>query len=141
MISLILSSFFWGYLLSQLVPSYFARVLGIKWTVFAFMGLATLATLLTAVAPWLSDVLQILMKRQVWPVNIFIQLRFLVGIGSGIFFPTVIAMCAAWAPATQRSTLVGICFSGMYFGVLLPSFHFPSSSLDKTIFSRKNMGY
>jgi len=65
----ILGSFFYGYMVSQIPGGLLAEQFGGKWVLFGFLGLSSLATLLTPAAARLS-------------VGLLIVLRVLVGIGS-----------------------------------------------------------
>lgn len=68
----ILGAFFYGYLVSQIPGGLLAERYGGKWVLTIFLGISTVATLLTPLAAQLSFVLLII-------------LRVLVGIGSVSF--------------------------------------------------------
>ncbi|XP_063235471.1 LOW QUALITY PROTEIN: putative inorganic phosphate cotransporter [Bacillus rossius redtenbacheri] len=104
---LILSSFYWGYVISHLPGGLLAERfggkyclgLGILWT-----AVFTLLTPLTAAwggASWL------------------LGLRFLEGLGEGPTFPAINAMLAQWAPPTERSRIGSIVFSGSLVGTVV----------------------
>lgn len=99
----ILGSFFYGYMVSQIPGGLLAEQFGGKWVLFGFLGLSSVATLLTPLAARLSFVLLII-------------LRVLVGIGSGALFPAMHAMWGKWAPPMERSKLTSITYAGCMMG-------------------------
>ena len=58
----ILGSFFYGYLVSQIPGGLLAERFGAKWIIAGFLGLSTVATLLTPVASHISFVLLIVLR-------------------------------------------------------------------------------
>lgn len=99
----ILGAFFYGYLVSQIPGGLLAERYGGKWILVIFLGISTLATLLTPLAAQLSFVL-------------LIVLRVFVGIGSGALFPAMHAMLGQWAPPLERSLLCGLTYAGTMMG-------------------------
>lgn len=99
----ILGSFFYGYMISQIPGGLLAEQFGGKWVLFGFLGLSSVATLLTPIAARLS-------------FGLLIVLRVLVGIGSGALFPAMHAMWGKWAPPLERSKLTSITYAGCMMG-------------------------
>jgi ACS family sodium-dependent inorganic phosphate cotransporter-like MFS transporter 5 len=98
-----LGAFFYGYLISQVPGGLLAEHFGAKWIIAGFLGLSTVATLLTPIASHTSFVLLII-------------LRILCGIGSGALFPAMHAMLGQWAPPMERSKLCGLVMAGTMMG-------------------------
>lgn len=105
----ILGAFFYGYTVSQIPGGLMAEQFGGKWVVFGFLGLSSVATLLTPVAARFS-------------FAALIVLRVFVGIGSGALFPAMHSMWGKWAPPMERSKLAGLTYAGCMIGnvVTLP---------------------
>lgn len=99
----ILGSFFYGYLISQIPGGLLAERFGAKWVIAGFLGLSTVATLLTPVASRIS-------------FGLLIVLRVLCGIGSGVLFPAMHAMLGQWAPPMERSFLGSMVVAGTMMG-------------------------
>ncbi|KAL1129021.1 hypothetical protein AAG570_013553 [Ranatra chinensis] len=101
---LILSSFFWGYVVMQLPGGLIAERFGGKYTLAAGMLTSTLATLLTpAVA-------------RTWGAVGLIILRFALGLGQGPLYPSLNVLLAQWAPEKERGRLGAIVFAGAQIG-------------------------
>ena len=100
--------FFAGYLISQLPASFMATIFGPKRVMLASISLSTACTLLQ---PPLAQ----LVGRSSAHWTFFI-LRFLNGLGSGVFFPVFTDLLAQWTPPCERTKLVGTSFAGMYIG-------------------------
>ncbi|XP_051774833.1 sialin isoform X3 [Erpetoichthys calabaricus] len=93
----ILSSFFYGYILTQVPGGYLAGYFGGK----LFLGLGVLVTAaLTLLTPLAASL----------GVPYLVILRALEGFGEGVTYPAMNAMWAKWAPPLERSRLM--TFSG-----------------------------
>uniref|UniRef100_A0A8C5G956 Sialin n=1 Tax=Gouania willdenowi TaxID=441366 RepID=A0A8C5G956_GOUWI len=102
----ILSSFFYGYIITQIPGGYLAGRLGPKWLMgFGILG-TVVFTLLTPVAADLG-------------AAYLIVLRALEGVGEGVTFPAMYAMWAAWAPPLERSRLLTITYIGAQMGTVV----------------------
>ncbi|MGE0621094.1 MAG: ACS family MFS transporter [Pseudomonadales bacterium] len=99
----VLSSFFAGYLLTQVAGGWLAERYGGK--VVLGMGVVfwSLFTLLTPVAA-AGGMLALLVTRV------------LMGMGEGVTFPSIYAMFGRWVPTTERSRAIGILFSMIPLG-------------------------
>ncbi|XP_054264712.1 sialin-like [Macrosteles quadrilineatus] len=101
----ILSSFFYGYILTQVLGGWLACQYG---GVRLFgMGVLTTAalTLLTPLAAKMH-------------VYLLILVRILEGMFEGVTYPAMLGVWARWAPPCERSRLVMITLSGSYFGTV-----------------------
>ncbi|XP_066138412.1 sialin [Euwallacea fornicatus] len=101
----ILSSFFYGYITTQLLGGYLAAKFGGK--VIFGSGVAVTAAL-TLVTPWLASA----------HVYLLLAVRIVEGIFEGVTYPCIHAVWARWAPPLERSKLATIAFSGSYAGTV-----------------------
>ncbi|KAL3863143.1 hypothetical protein ACJMK2_004912 [Sinanodonta woodiana] len=106
---IILGSFFWGYLSTQIPGGWLATRIGGKRVYGYSMLLAIIGTFITPVAAQTSYIF-------------LIVLRVLVGISSGTCFPAMHALWGSWAPPMERSKLVSFTYAGAQIGnvVTLP---------------------
>ncbi|XP_050307576.1 sialin-like [Anthonomus grandis grandis] len=102
----ILSSFFYGYMATQLLGGYLSAKLGGK---IIFVGGVTVTALLTVITPWLAYT----------HVYLLIGVRIIEGIFEGVTYPCIHAIWARWAPPLERSRLATIAFSGSYAGTVV----------------------
>ncbi|XP_076751180.1 major facilitator superfamily transporter 9 [Xylocopa sonorina] len=102
---LVLSSFFYGYISTQLLGGWLAARIGGK-RVFG-LGIATTA-FLTIITPPLARI----------SVYILITLRIVEGICEGVTYPCIHAIWAQWSPPLERSKLATLAFSGSFFGTV-----------------------
>ncbi|KAF5270577.1 hypothetical protein FQR65_LT05475 [Abscondita terminalis] len=101
---LVLSSFYWGYVLTHLPGGVIAEKFGGKYTV----GLSVFSTaLFTLVTP-------AVVKAGDW--QWLIVLRIFVGLGEGITFPALSAMISKWVPLCERSRIGTLVYSGAQMG-------------------------
>ncbi|PNF25430.1 hypothetical protein B7P43_G08787 [Cryptotermes secundus] len=103
---LLLSSFFYGYIITQIPGGWLAarvggnRVFGIGIAVTAFL------TLLTPPLTYVS-------------VYLLLAVRIVEGIFEGVTYPCIHAVWAQWAPPIERSRLATLAFSGSYVGTVV----------------------
>lgn len=103
---IVLGSFFYGYIFTQLPGGWLAEVFGAK-KLFGFGVLSTAAlTLLTPVTV------------QYLGLDAFIALRIIEGLGEGVTFPAMSAMWGKWAPLWERSKLAGFTYAGAQLGTV-----------------------
>ena len=103
---IILGSFFYGYVFTQLPGGWIAAKYGAK-RVFGFAVFVTSAlTLLTPLAANFS-------------VYALIALRILEGLAEGVTFPAMHAMWSYWAPPLERTKLLAVTYVGPQFGTII----------------------
>ncbi|XP_076245083.1 major facilitator superfamily transporter 9 isoform X1 [Calliopsis andreniformis] len=102
---IVLSSFFYGYISTQLLGGWLGARIGGK-RVFG-LGIAATA-FFTIITPPLARI----------SVYILIVLRIIEGICEGVTYPCIQAIWAQWAPPLERSKLATLAFSGSFFGTV-----------------------
>ena len=103
---LIQSSFFWGYVLTQVPGGYLADKFGGK-NVLAFGVIWwSIATMITPSAADSS-----------LPVLLFSRMA--MGVGEGVAMPSMNQMLSKWVPRMERSRALSFTYSGMYAGSML----------------------
>eukprot|EP01127_Copromyxa_protea_P009682 TRINITY_DN2299_c0_g1_i4.p1 TRINITY_DN2299_c0_g1~~TRINITY_DN2299_c0_g1_i4.p1 ORF type:complete len:364 (-),score=57.02 TRINITY_DN2299_c0_g1_i4:299-1390(-) len=102
---IVLSSFYWGYIITQLPGGYMASRWGGKW-VFGVGMIVALAG--TAVFPFVTK----------W-VYAAVAVRIVTGIGEGVMFSSAYAINSAWAPNAERSTMFGFLNGAPPLGTLI----------------------
>jgi ACS family sodium-dependent inorganic phosphate cotransporter len=104
---LILSSFYWGYVITHLPGGMLAERFGGKYS----LGLGILSTaIFTLLTP-------VVVK---WGEHTgLIVLRVLMGLGEGTTFPALNAMLAQWTPPEERSIIGSMVFAGAQLGTVL----------------------
>nr|WAS27827.1 putative vesicular glutamate transporter-like protein [Apostichopus parvimensis] len=105
-IGFIHSSFFWGYIITQVPGGYFAsRFSATK----IFCTAIALSSFLNMWIPLASHV----------HYTMVIFIRILQGLIEGVEYPAVHGIWSKWAPPLERSKLATIAFSGSYAGAVL----------------------
>nr|CAG4638404.1 EOG090X04X8 [Cyclestheria hislopi] len=103
---LLLASFFYGYIITQLPGGWLAPRMGAA----KLYGLGILSTaILTVLTP-------VIATSGLAPL---IAVRVLEGILEGVTFPAMHALWSQWAPPLERSKLVTAAYSGNYFGTVI----------------------
>lgn len=103
---LILASFFYGYIFTQIPGGYFATKYGGK-RIFLF-GITTTA-ILTVLTPLLTKM----------HTSLLIAVRILSGLSEGVSYPSIHAIWSRWAPPLEQSRITAFAFSGMYMGTVI----------------------
>ncbi|XP_073045091.1 ascorbate transporter, chloroplastic-like isoform X2 [Primulina eburnea] len=121
-VGLIQSSFFWGYLLTQIVGGIWADKFGGKVVLgFGVVWWST-ATMLTPLAARIG-------------LPFLLVMRAFMGIGEGVAMPAMNNLLSKWIPVSERSRSLALVYSGMYLGsviglafspVLIHNFGWPS---------------
>lgn len=105
--SIVLSSFYWGYLTLQLVAGSLAKIYGAKRFLIGAMTINSVACMLIPTAA---------IKFGSYGV---MACRVLQGVSQGFFFPSVYALLGRWAPVPERSRLGSVVTTGKYIRFLL----------------------
>ncbi|XP_058815568.1 putative inorganic phosphate cotransporter isoform X1 [Topomyia yanbarensis] len=104
---IILSSFYWGYVITHLPGGILAEKFGGKWT----LSLGILSTaVFTLITPWAVNL---------GGSTALIVIRVLMGLGEGTTFPALSALLASWIPLKERSKLGSLVFGGGQMGTIL----------------------
>ncbi|XP_073152044.1 ascorbate transporter, chloroplastic isoform X1 [Henckelia pumila] len=105
-VGLIQSSFFWGYLLTQIVGGIWADKIGGKVVLgFGVVWWST-ATMLTPLAAKLG-------------LPFLLVMRAFMGIGEGVAMPAMNNLLSKWIPVSERSRSLALVYSGMYLGSVI----------------------
>ncbi|OVA13998.1 Major facilitator superfamily [Macleaya cordata] len=102
-VGLIQSSFFWGYLLTQIVGGIWADKIGGKLVLGFGVVWWSLATILTPIAAKLG-------------LPFLLMMRAFMGIGEGVAMPAMNNILSKWIPVNERSRSLALVYSGMYLG-------------------------
>lgn len=97
---MILSSFYWGYLISHIPGGLLAERYSAKWT----LSLAILSLSICTIATPLSI--------HYYGISALIVLRILMGLASGTTFPALTALLAIWVPPHEKSILSSLALGG-----------------------------
>ncbi|XP_076263007.1 putative inorganic phosphate cotransporter [Rhynchophorus ferrugineus] len=106
---LILSSFYWGYVITHLPGGILAEKFGGKYS----LGLGILSTaIFTLITPFV-----IIGTNGNWKA--VTALRVIEGFGEGTTYPALTALLAKWVPLKERATIGSLVYSGSQFGTIL----------------------
>ncbi|KAI3800533.1 hypothetical protein L1987_28624 [Smallanthus sonchifolius] len=121
-VGLIQSSFFWGYLLTQIVGGIWADKIGGKQVLGFGVVWWSIATILTPIAAKIG-------------LPFLLITRAFMGIGEGVAMPAMNNILSKWIPVSERSRSLAMVYSGMYLGsvvglalspILIQKFSWPS---------------
>lgn len=102
---LMLSSFYWGYITTQIPGGLLAKKYGGKVVLGIGFFVASLFTmLLPLVAEWKYA---------------FLALRIMSGVGEGVSFPSVYTLYGDWLPKSEKTILIAIVTCASYGGTIL----------------------
>ncbi|XP_004500238.1 sodium-dependent phosphate transport protein 1, chloroplastic isoform X2 [Cicer arietinum] len=102
-VGLVQSSFFWGYLLTQIAGGIWADTVGGKQVLGFGVIWWSVATILTPVAAKLG-------------LPFLLVARAFMGIGEGVAMPAMNNILSKWVPVAERSRSLALVYSGMYLG-------------------------
>ncbi|XP_022732201.1 sodium-dependent phosphate transport protein 1, chloroplastic isoform X3 [Durio zibethinus] len=102
-VGLIQSSFFWGYLLTQIAGGIWADTVGGKSVLGFGVVWWSIATALTPVAAKLG-------------LPFLLVVRAFMGVGEGVAMPAMNNILSKWVPVAERSRSLALVYSGMYLG-------------------------
>ncbi|XP_057659463.1 sialin [Diorhabda carinulata] len=103
---ILLSAYFWGYIVAQLPGGRIAELFSAKWVMFFSVAINAVCTLLS---PVMAN----------WHVAALIVMRVGEGIGGGVTFPSMHVMLAHWAPPNERSVMSSIVYAGTALGTVI----------------------
>ncbi|KAL7031546.1 hypothetical protein ACKWTF_007046 [Chironomus riparius] len=104
--SMVLSSFFWGYVITQIPGGQMAKHFGGKIMLLVSITLCSLLCLLTPIFAAFG-----------WKA--VVALRVIQGLCQGCIFPSTHTLLAKWAPPSERGTIGTYCYSGAQFGTVV----------------------
>ncbi|XP_042046358.1 ascorbate transporter, chloroplastic-like isoform X1 [Salvia splendens] len=102
-VGLIQSSFFWGYLLTQILGGIWADKIGGKLVLGFGVIWWSIATVLTPIAARVG-------------LPCLLVMRAFMGIGEGVAMPAMNNLLSKWIPVSERSRSLALVYSGMYLG-------------------------
>uniref|UniRef100_A0A0A9GJ47 Major facilitator superfamily (MFS) profile domain-containing protein n=1 Tax=Arundo donax TaxID=35708 RepID=A0A0A9GJ47_ARUDO len=102
-VGLIQSSFFWGYLLTQILGGIWADRFGGKIVLGFGVVWWSIATVLTPLAAKIG-------------LPCLLIMRAFMGIGEGVAMPAMNNILSKWIPVSERSRSLALVYSGMYLG-------------------------
>ncbi|KAL7737229.1 hypothetical protein ACLKA6_005411 [Drosophila palustris] len=105
--SYMLSSFFWGYIVTQVPGGYIAQRYGAKMLLLVGLASCAILTMLTPLS----------LRYGGWQTLCVV--RILEGLTQGAVHPATHSLLSKWAPANERGMLGTICYSGAQFGTIL----------------------
>ncbi|XP_053610286.1 sialin [Plodia interpunctella] len=103
---LILSCYFWGYLVSQLPGARIAELFSAKWVMFFSVAINVLGTLLTPV------------MAETHYAGVIVM-RVAEGLGGGVTFPAMHVLLSKWAPPAERSVMSALVYAGTSLGTVI----------------------
>ncbi|KAJ3645134.1 hypothetical protein Zmor_022820 [Zophobas morio] len=105
--SILLSSFFWGYIIPQIGAGQLAKKYGPKWFLVSTMGICSLFSVLLPVMADAFDSKGVMISRA------------LQGFCQGFFFPSIHNILSYWVPVTERSRLGTFVYAGGPLGTVV----------------------
>ncbi|XP_044758925.1 putative inorganic phosphate cotransporter isoform X2 [Coccinella septempunctata] len=106
---IILSSFYWGYLITHLPGGILAERFGGKYTLGLGILSTAVFTLITPTVIHLSD--------GKWQV--LVALRVIEGLGEGTTYPAINTLLAQWVPLHERAKIGSLVYAGGQIGTVL----------------------
>ncbi|XP_045493507.1 sialin isoform X1 [Colias croceus] len=103
---LVLSSFFYGYIITQLPGGWLAAKIGGNRMFAIGVGMTSLLTLFTPPLAHTST-------------GLLIAVRVIEGLFEGVTYPCIHAVWSSWAPSGERARLATFAFSGSYVGTVV----------------------
>ncbi|XP_040570382.1 sialin [Lepeophtheirus salmonis] len=102
----ILSSFFYGYFVTQIPGGRMAEIMGGK----LIFGIGVFLTaIFTIITPWVAKL----------DFYLLIVVRILGGLSEGVTFPAMHAMLSQWAPPLERSRMSAFTYTGAQLGTVI----------------------
>ncbi|XP_061719219.1 sialin isoform X2 [Cydia pomonella] len=101
-----MSSYFWGYFISQVPGARIAELFSAKWVMFFSVTINVVCTLLT---PVMAE----------WAAAAAVVMRVGEGIGGGVTFPAMHVLLSKWAPPAERSVMAALVYAGTSLGTVI----------------------
>ncbi|XP_055545791.1 putative inorganic phosphate cotransporter isoform X1 [Wyeomyia smithii] len=105
--SVILSSFFWGYVVTQIPAGQMAQRFGAKILLLFSLGICSSLAVLTPIC------------ANIGGSKLVVGLRILQGLSQGFIFPSTHTLLSKWAPVSERGRLGTYCYAGAQFGTVI----------------------
>lgn len=105
--SVILSSFFWGYVVTQIPAGQLAQRVGAKVLLLFSLGICSALAILTPLFAHIGG------------EKLVIALRIVQGLSQGFIFPSTHTLLSKWAPVSERGRLGTYCYAGAQFGTVM----------------------
>lgn len=103
---IILSAYFWGYMVAQIPGARVAELLSAKWVMFFSVVINVVCGLLSPICATIH-------------FGALIAMRVGQGIGGGVTFPAMHVILAQWAPPNERSVMSSIVYAGTALGTVV----------------------
>ncbi|KAH8357456.1 hypothetical protein KR084_006258 [Drosophila pseudotakahashii] len=103
---LVLGSFFYGYVLTQVPGGRMAELYGGK-KIYGYGVLVT--AIFTLITPFAAH----------WDLPLLVLVRILEGMGEGVTYPAMHAMLAHWIPPLERNKFAAIVYAGSNIGTVI----------------------
>lgn len=104
---MILSSFFWGYIILQVPAGWLAGRIGGKYLMFFAMSATGVINLLLPMAATKGDYMAVC------------ACRILMGLTQGLLYPSIHGVLGQWAPVAERSRLGTFVYAGAQLGTII----------------------
>ncbi|TDG48329.1 hypothetical protein AWZ03_005284 [Drosophila navojoa] len=105
--SLVLSSFFWGYVLTQVPAGVLARKFGAKATIVTGLSICSVLNVCTPICASLGG----------W--QLLCGVRLLEGVCQGVLYPSYHTLISAWVQPSERASLGTYAYMGAQFGTIV----------------------
>ncbi|CAH1116594.1 unnamed protein product [Phaedon cochleariae] len=104
--NVVLSSFYWGYVLLQLIAANLAKIFGTK---YCLLGAMLVNSLVSMAVP--------IMAAEFGSYGVM-ACRTMQGLSQGFFYPSLYDVLRRWTPITEKARLAAIALSGATFGTI-----------------------
>lgn len=105
--SVVLSSFFWGYVVTQIPAGQMAKAFGPKVLLLFSIGICSILTVFTPILASIGG----------WQG--VVVLRVIEGLSQGFIFPSTHTLLSRWAPPSERGRIGTYCYAGAQFGTVV----------------------
>ncbi|XP_001602071.1 putative inorganic phosphate cotransporter [Nasonia vitripennis] len=106
---IILSSFYWGYVITHIPGGLLAHKVGPKYTLGFGILITAILTVITPTAIQWGD------------AQALITVRFLMGLCEGVIQPAMSCLLSQWIPPQERSVIGSSVYVGIRFGIVISS--------------------